>query len=380
MPAVRGHPRQVVRVTARRFVRHGDADHVDVSQTGVRIAAIEGQVGRVRLETRIPGGERGPGRSFAHDHVRTGVARAERHSIPLRAPEGARIEVEPGVVDAFAGVEAVRDQHDHVLLARLQVRRGVLPDVDGELVESDPVRGAIGVDRSGKSLQQGRPSRLRVTPRGMAEKPDAPAPDPGHRDPRRSERESGALGGVLTDRPTGAAVLRSLEAPEGREAPMHEGFTRGRLQIADHRPDHVLGGREPASAPHPDPHGLRGVEQDPDPRADGGAHDPERVPAFVEGVLDGAPPGTRQGDRRRGGGEQQRQQQSEPRIATWRVMESLHGLSPFTGALVPLTATPGGPRAGGVASPSSSGRRCSRRLPVPASRDAERAAGSVRSG
>ena len=380
MPAVRGHPRQVVRVAARQFIRHGDADHVDIPQAGVRIAAVEGQIRRLRLEARIPADVRLTGRLVVNQRVRTRVARAEPDPAPRSSPGGAVVEIEPGVVDAFAGVEAVRDQDDHVLLARLEVRRRLPRDVARELVEGDPVRGPIGVDAVREFPEQGGPPHLRVAPRRVAEDPHAPAADPGHRDSRRAAGEPRAHGRVRTDRSAGAAVLRKLELPESRESPVHEGVARCRLQIPDHRPDHVLGDREPASAPHPDGHGLRGVEQDPHPGAHGGAHDPEGIPAFVQGALDSGRPGSRQDARRRGGGERQPQRQREPPPCARPTARSVHGVSPFINALVALTAPPGGPRWGGAGSPRSSGRRCSRRRPVPPPTAAERAAASSRAG
>ena len=379
MPAVRGHPREVVRVAAPRFVGHGHADHVDVSQPRIRFAAIERQVRRLRLETRIPGVVRISGRRLVNRAVRTGRARAEPHPTPLPLPGGTGSEIEPGVVDALAGVEAVRDQDDHVLLARLEVRRGLPRDVARELVEGDPVRGPIGVDAVREFPEQGGPPRLRVAPGRVAEDPHAPAADPGHRDSRRAAGESRAHRRVRTDRPAGTAVLRRPELPESRQSPVHEGFARHRLQIPDHPPDHVLGDREPASAPHPDGHGLRGVEQDPDPGARGGTHDSERIPAFVQGALDCGRPGIRQ-DARRRGGERQPQRQREPPPCARPTAQSLHGVSPFTNALVALTAPPGGPRRGAAGSPRSSGHRCSRRRPVPLPTAAERAAGSSRAG
>ena len=138
-------------------------------------------------------------------------------------------------MDALAGVEAVRDQHDHVLLARLQILRGVLPDVAGELVESDAVRGAIAVECLREFPQQGGPARFRVAPGEIAEDPDPTTADRRDRNHRgRSAGKSGAQGWVLTDLPAGTAVLGHPEPLKSGESPVHEWFPRLRLQVANH--------------------------------------------------------------------------------------------------------------------------------------------------
>ena len=185
MPSVRSHPGQVVRMAARCRVRHGGADDVDVSQPGIRVTTVEGEKSRPRLEPGIPRGERRPGRVPDQDCLGARLTGAEPDRIRRALPRRAGVEIEPGVEHAFAGVEAVGDQDDHVLLSGLEIRHGARRDVDRELVERDPVGSAIGVGDPGEFPEQGAPPRLGVASGQIAQNADAAT---ANRRRRRSSR------------------------------------------------------------------------------------------------------------------------------------------------------------------------------------------------
>ena len=269
---------------------------MDVAEPGIRVAAVQPPVGRLRLEAGVERRDR-PGRRIREAHrFRTRPAGAQPHLGGASPARRAFVEVEPGVSGTLATVVAVRDQHDDVLLARAEVGERVRRDARRELVERDPVGSAFGVHPPGKAPQQTPARLLGVASGGIGEHGEAAAAEhPAHRRARRrSGRQARAHGRIGTGAGGRPLVRRRAERQETGQPPVDEGFAVVRFEPARDRADHLPRRLETGLVAQGVVHGGRGVQQDPDPRPGGGADEAEGVPAALRrrrGVGRGPAPG-----------------------------------------------------------------------------------------